>query len=328
MYCPACGADAGDAKFCPECGTDLKKLVGPPVCSACGSEVPEGAKFCPECGEPARGAAAGRARDAAPDEGVELDEGVEAAGTASGGGGRRTGTRGKSAGGGQQRRQQPRTEQAAKGKGGRAAPPRPVGRVSPLVAWGAIIAVVAVAVVVLVFYATGRGDSGTAAGPAATTSQPVAADTSGSYGELVQRANALYDQGSAQLQTKQYGQASEYFLAASKVYGAAWKQQATDPAVGTDYATSLFYSGKIAAAVEQVDKVLAESPEFQTAWFNKGNYLAQKARDAETAGSGKVAKAAYAGARAAYQKAIDLDPKSSSGQQAQQQLSALPAPSP
>ena len=64
MYCPACGADAGDAKFCPECGTNLKNLAGPPVCRACGAEIPEGAKFCPECGEPARGAAgSSRARD-------------------------------------------------------------------------------------------------------------------------------------------------------------------------------------------------------------------------------------------------------------------------
>ena len=328
MYCPACGADAGDAKFCPECGTDLKKLIGPPVCSACGSEVPEGAKFCPECGEPARGAAAGRAGSRAGRRRPSRTRGVEAAGTASGGG-RRTGTRGKSAGAGQQRRQQPRAEQAAKGKGGRAAAPKPAGRVSPLVAWGVIIAVVAVAAVVLVFYVAGARRLRDRRKPCGDdVSQPVAADTSGSYGELVQRANDLYDQGSAKFQAKQYAQGSEYYLAASKVYGAAWKQQATDPAVGTDFATSLFYSGKIAAALEQIDKVLAESPEFQTAWFNKGNYLAQKAGDADTAGNAKAAKAAYAGARAAYQKAIDLDPKSSSGQQAQQQLSALPSPSP
>ena len=74
--------------------------------------------------------------------------------------------------------------------------------------------------------------------------------------------------------------------------------------------------------------VLAQSPEFQTAWFNKGNYLAEKAGQADKAGNAKSAQAAYAGARVAYQKAIDLDPSSSSGQQAQQQLSALPTPSP
>jgi hypothetical protein len=316
MYCPACGADAGKGKFCPECGTNLKDLGGPPVCSACSAEVPAGAKFCPECGEPARGSAgSGRERD------VESEDSAAAAAAVSGGG-RRTGTRGKTAGVGQQSLRQP-----AKTKGRVAAAPRPAGRVSPLVAWGVIVAVVAV-VVVVVFYAVGGGGSGTAASPGAVSLQPVAADTSGSYAELVQRANDLYDQGSAKFQAKQYAQGAEYYLAASKVYAAAWKQKATDPSVGTDFATALFYSGKIAGALEQVDKVLAQSPEFQTAWFNKGNYLAEKANQADKAGNAKAARVAYAGARAAYQKAIDLDPNSSDGQQAKQQLSALPSPSP
>ena len=74
--------------------------------------------------------------------------------------------------------------------------------------------------------------------------------------------------------------------------------------------------------------MLAQFPEFQTAWFNKGNYLSQKASQADTAGNAKAARVAYAGARVAYQKAIALDPNSSSGQQAKQQLSALPSPSP
>jgi hypothetical protein len=322
MYCPACGADAGSAKFCPECGTNLKDLAGPPVCAACGAEIPQGAKFCPECGEPARESAASR-----PVRDDPAAESGEPAASASGGG-RRTGTRGKSGGAGQQRPRPQRGEQPSQGRGGRAAAAKPAGRVSPLVAWGVIVAVVAVAVVVIAFYAARDGGSGTSASPGAASLQPVAADISGSYSELVQRANDLYDQGSVKFQAKQYAQGSEYYLAASKVYAAALKKQATDPAVGTDYATSLFYSGKIAAALEQVDKVLAQSPDFQTAWFNKGNYLAEKASQAEKAGSAKAAKAAYAGARVAYQKAIDLDPNSSSGQQAQQQLSSLPSPSP
>ncbi len=322
MYCPACGADSGDAKFCPECGTNLKDVAGPRVCAACGSEVPEGAKFCPECGEPARGGVGGgRARDVVP------EESVEAAGVSAGG--RRTGSRGKTAGARQQRRQKSRAGQPAKGNDDRAAASKPAGRVSPLVAWGAIIAIVAVAAVVIIFYAAGSsGGSGAVASSGTASPQPVAADTSGSYTGLVQRANDLYDQGSAKFQSKQYAQGAEYFVAASKVYAAAWKKQTTDPSVGTDFATSLFYSGKITAALEQINKVLSQAPEFQTAWFNKGNYLAEKASQADSAGNPKAAKAAYVGARAAYQKAIDLDPSSSSGQQAKQQLSALPSPSP
>jgi hypothetical protein len=311
MYCPECGADAGAGNFCPECGADLREVAASPDCTACGAELPEGARFCPECGEPS--GAAGGARAAAP-----------AAGSSSSAAARRTGTRGKSAGAGQQRQQrtqQPR--QAAKSE-----PDRRPARVSPAVAWGVLGAVVVVAIIVVVLVARGAG-GGT---PVATTTTPassgsvqaVAADTSGSFSQLVQRANGLYDQGATQLQSKNTAQAAAYFLAASKVYAAAWQQQATDPAVGTDFATSLFYAGKIDGAVQQIDQVLAKSPQFQTAWFNKGNYLAERARQAEQAGGKQAAAKDYAAARVAYQKAIDLDPGSASAQQAKDQLAALP----
>jgi tetratricopeptide (TPR) repeat protein len=199
--------------------------------------------------------------------------------------------------------------------------------VSPAVAWGVLGAVVVVAIVVVVLVAGGSGGDSGAGAPSAAAPQPlqsVPADTSGSYSELVQRANGIYDQGAAQLQSEQWTQASAFFQAAAKVYAAAWKQQSTDPSVGTDFATSLFYGGRIAAAIEQVDEVLAQSPEFQTAWFNKGNYLAEQARTAAEAGQDKAAAEAYAAARVAYQKAVDLDPASSSGQSAKAQLDQLP----
>jgi hypothetical protein len=310
MYCPECGADAGDANFCPECGTDLRDLVASPDCAACGSEVPEGARFCPECGEPTGAAAGSR----------EVSEKA----AAPAGAGRRTRTRGKSGGAGrrqQERRQQPRPQPAAKG-----APSHAPGRVSPAVAWGLLGAVVVVAIVVVVLVAGGSGGDpgGTATAPSPQPVQSVVADTSGSYGELVERANGLYDQGATQLESEQWSQAAAYFLAASKVYAAAWKQQSTDPAVGTDYATSLFYAGKVDAAIEQVDVVLAQSPEFQTAWFNKGNYLAERARLAEEDGGAQAAEKDYAAARVAYQKAVDLDPESPSGQSANEHLGTLP----
>jgi hypothetical protein len=309
MYCPECGADAGAAKFCPECGTNLRDLPASPDCSSCGAEVPEGARFCPECGEPTS-AAGGRAKSSA---------------AVSSSGGRRTGTRGKSAGAGQQRQQRVQQPRQASGSSGSKAP----GRVSPALAWGLLGAVVVVAVIVVVIFARGAGGDGgatsaTAAAAGTQSGQAVAADTSGSYSELVQRGNGLYDQGAAKFQSKDYVQGAEYFLAASKVYEAAWKQQATDPSVGTDFATSLFYAGKIDAAVQQVDQVLAKSPQFVTAWFNKGNYLAERARQADTAGNAAAAKKAYAEARVAYQKAVDLDPGSASGQQAKQRISELP----
>jgi hypothetical protein len=322
MYCPACGADTGSAKFCPECGTDLRALATPPRCAVCGAEVPSSAKFCPECGEPS-GAANARPAQGQPDESVGQPAPASGRPAPARAGDWRTGTRGKSAGSRQQRRQQSRAKQLAPGRG-QAPARRPAGRVPPFVAWGALAAVAVVAILVVVFVVSGRGGSGTATSPAAGSPQPVVADTSGSYSELVQRANDLYDQGSAKLQVKQYAQGAQYFLAASKVYAAAWDKQATDPAVGTDYATSLFYAGKVDAAIEQVDKVVSQSPRFQTAWFNKGNYLAEKGSGLDKAGNAKAAKAAYASARTAYQKAISLGATTDSGQQAQQQLDQLP----
>jgi predicted TPR repeat methyltransferase len=94
--------------------------------------------------------------------------------------------------------------------------------------------------------------------------------------------------------------------------------------VGTDYATSLFYSGDVEAAVSQVEDVLAGSPGFQTAWFNKGNYLVERARHAEQDGDTKAAAAAYGDAREAFEKAVSLGSGTASGQQAQQRLGELP----
>lgn len=304
MFCPECGAEAGAANYCPECGTELKGPAASPDCVECGSELPEGARFCPECGEPAAGAAPAAAPAA---------------------GGRRTGTRGRSAGAGQQRRQQPRAQQAAPASGKTAAARQP-GRISPAKAWGILAAVVAVAIVVVVLVAGGSGgDPGAEAAPTAPQpAQSVPADTSGGYAQLVQRANGLYDQGAAELQSEHWDQAAAYFLAASKVYAAAWAKQSTDPGVGTDFATSLFYSGDVDGAIAQVEKVLAASADFQTAWFNKGNYFSQRARQAEQAGQQKDADRDYAAARSAYQKAVDLDPASASGQSAKEQLGQLP----
>jgi hypothetical protein len=297
MYCPECGAEASAGKFCPECGTDLRDLAAAPDCTACGAEVPEGARFCPECGAPVGAAAVADAPKAAA--------------------GRRTGTRGK---GGAQKRRPPRPPREQDP----APATKPSGRVSPAIVWGVFALLAVIVILVVVYVAGGSGNGAGAASTSGASVQPVAADTSGSYGQLVQRANGLYDQGAAKLQGKQYEQATAYFTAAATVYAAAWDKQGTDPGVGTDYATSLFYSGDIDAAVKQVDKVLAQSPKFQTAWFNKGNYLTDRAKLAEQNDQKKAADTAYAQARAAYQKAVELGASTETGQQAQQRLSELP----
>ena len=189
--------------------------------------------------------------------------------------------------------------------------------------WGGFAAAAAVIIVVVILVSSG-GSPSRAVTTGTQSVKPVAADTSGSYSALVQRANDIYDQGATAFQAKNDAQGAAYFEAAAKVYAAAWKQQSTDPGVGTDYATSLFYSGQIDPAIAQIDRVLAKSPTFQTAWFNKGNYLSEKARQSGEAGNAKDAKATYAEARAAYEKTIALGATTATGAQAQQRLDALP----
>ncbi len=303
MYCPECGNDVEDANFCAECGADLK-AGAPPACPACGAELPDGARFCTECG-----AATG-------------EEPKAAAAAPAASGVRRTGTRGRTGGGGPQpqQRQRPQQRPAPAAK----KPAFGSGRVTPAVMWGGFAAAAAVIIVVAILVYGGGGSPSSAATPGTPSVKTVAADTSGSYSVLVQRANDIYDQGAAAYQAKNDAQGLAYFVAAAKVYAAAWKQQGTDPGVGTDYATSLFYSGQIDPALAQIDRVLAKSPTFQTAWFNKGNYLSEEARQSGAAGNAKDAKATYAQARAAYEKAIALGATTETGKQAQQRVDALP----
>ena len=185
-------------------------------------------------------------------------------------------------------------------------------------------AAIAVIVVIGVFAVTrtqsSASGSAQSAGPAAG---PVAADTSGSYSVLVQRANGLYDQGAQAFQKKELSTGTQYFAAAAKVYQAAWKQQATDPSMGTDYATSLFYSGDTQGALKQVNVVLAKSPDFQTAHLNKGIYLQTASQDAQEGGQKAKADSLLAQAKAEFQKAVSIDPGSSAGAKAAENLKTL-----
>ena len=159
--------------------------------------------------------------------------------------------------------------------------------------------------------------------PAPRRSKPSAADTSGSYSELVARANDLYDQGDPAFQNQQFEQGGAYFAAAAKVYAAAWKKQATDPSVGTDYAVTLFYSGDIAGALKQIDAVLQANPDWQKGWLNKGVFLSHEARIAKQQGDTKTADKYNAQAKQALTKAVAIDPKSDAGKQADTALQQL-----
>ncbi len=278
--------------FCPECGFDADE-----------------AKFCPECG-----ADLGRIRTS-----------LEAGGAANAAApqrqrpaaGRTTGDYGRS---------RPRTSRPAAQK--RPTPrqrdvPRQAARHearhTPAFVWWLLIGAVVVVVAGVVVFS--QSNSGASASQGSTA--PISADTSGTYGELVARANGLYDQGAQAQQKSDPAAAARYFAAAATVYGAAWVKQPGDPGVGTDYATSLYYSGDTAGALKQVNVVLAKSPDFQNASLNKGVYLQAAAQTAKQDGQTAKAASLLQEARAAFRKAVSVDPGSAGGQKAASLLKSL-----
>ena len=229
MYCPACGFDAGDAKFCAGCGTRL-----------------EGVRKAARGGGP-----------------PDLD------------------------------------------RPPRHSAPRPAASaVKPLYLWIAVVVVPLVVLVAMLALAHHKTAIGSAA--------PVA-DTSGSYQELVQRANNHFDQGNPYIGQGNFTAAAPYFVAAAQEYAAAWSQRSTDPAVGTDFATSLFYAGDLQGAIGMVDEVLKLEPTgsvLQKALLNKGNFLAMAGRAAMQAGQTAKGRKLLAQAKASYQASIKVDPTS------------------
>ena len=288
MYCPECGTDAAEANYCPECGNDLTTLAEGAreragVCPECGTDAGK-ARFCPECGH--QMAAAGG----------------------------RTPRPGRSTAGQPKQHQRPR---AARRAAERREPPKQAPSRRPVaLIWGGF-ALVALVVVVVVAIAAGGGDAPSAG------SEAVAADTSGSYSELVGRANDLYDQGIAAFNDNDSSAGEQKFRAAAEVYKAAWKQQPGDPNVGTDFAVSLFYSRHHDEALRQVDLVLKGTPDFQPAYLNKGIFL--KTESAEAKESGETAKAAksLSQAKLAFEKAVSIDRNSETGRRAAELLKSL-----
>ena len=263
-------------------------------CPECGNDASD-AKFCPECG-------------------------ADLAGLKNALKGKTTGQQGG------------RGVQDAR-RGGRqtaAALAQPARRgLSPAVIWGGFGAV-AVVVIVVVMISGGFGGNGASTDAGAQSGGPVApvnADTSGSYQELVTRANGLYDQGAAEMPDGiPNEQGARYFGAAAKVYEAAWAKQPGDPNVGTDWAIALFYSGNVDGAVKQVNVVLKADPRFQPGLFNKGIFLSHVSRMTQDKAEAKK----YADqARAALTEAVAVDPSSEVGKQAAAALeNNVPTPSP
>ena len=258
-------------------------------CPECGNDA-AGAKFCPECGANLSGV-----KDALSGKPGAKSGGAKAA---QGGG----------------------SGAASKDSGG--APKR----LSPAVIWGGFAALAVIVIIVVVMVSGGFGDEAGDPGTADASAGPVQAvdaDTSGSYDDLVARANGLYDKGDAAFQNQDFEQGGAYFAAAAKVYSAAWKKQATDPAVGTDYAVALFYSGDIESALKQVDVVLKDNPEFQKGWLNKGVFLSHESRMIEQNGDKKQATEADRRGEGGVHRSRGHRRASEAGKQADASLQSL-----
>jgi hypothetical protein len=259
-------------------------------CPECGQDAGD-AKFCPECGTDLK-----TVREARAGERVAPRAGERAA-----------------------------PQAGARQPDGRDGPPddragTPDGRRSllPVLLWAGVgLVAVVVVVVVLLVGVKNEGTSSSRAGGAVT---PVAADTSGSYQELVKRANGLYDQAAAAAQTNDMAAAQRYGKAAATVYQVAWSKQPGDPGVGTDWAHVLFFAGEFQAAVARVEAVLKADPGFQKGWVNKGDFLWNLAQMTQDQGQ---ATQYMAQAKTAYQRALRLSPATEAGKYAAAQLKAL-----
>jgi len=252
-------------------------------CPECGHEADE-AKFCPECGNDLTTAREALRRPAR-----------------------------KPAGRSPAKAQPPRSARRAADRRQEKVPSG--GSRSAMWVW---LGFAAIAVVVLaIVFAAGGGSSGD---PAPATGEPVAADTSGSYSELVDRANGLYDQGIEAFNRDDSAGGVAYFKAASQVYRAAWKKQPGDPNVGTDLAVALFYMRHHDEGIKQIEVVIKKNPDFQAAHLNKGIFLQTEAGEAKD----KAKAADYlAEAKVAFQKAVSIDPASDAGKHAAEALQSL-----
>lgn len=304
MYCPECGFDAGEANFCPECGNDLTAFgdaqpeSAPGVCPQCGAEDDE-ASFCPECGE-------------------EMPAGhrqlrqKRAAGSASQ-------PRGQS-----QRQQRPRSARRAEERRGyaqRSGSGRTVAYI-----WLGFAAAAVIVVLVIMMVAGGGGTNAatsSAADAPASDALTAAADTSGSYSELVARANDLYDKGIAAYNNNDVAAGEQNFRDAAEVYKAAWSKEPGDPNVGTDYAVALFYRRHHDEGLQQIETVLKKNPRFQPALLNRGIFLQAESDEAEQRGETEKAAQFLADAKQALEKAVRIDPDSESGKRAAQVLQEM-----
>ena len=108
--------------------------------------------------------------------------------------------------------------------------------------------------------------------PAVTSYTGVLSSEPTSYTALVGLGNTYFDWGSQIQQAigASTGNDLPMWLSAATLYNQALTVQPGDPNVATDFAIALFYSGQTDRAIEVIEQVQVESPEFGPAYFNAG----------------------------------------------------------
>lgn len=108
--------------------------------------------------------------------------------------------------------------------------------------------------------------------PAVNSYTGVLASEPTSYTALVGLGNTYFDWG---LQIQQAigansGNDLPMWISAATMYNRALIVQPGDPNVSTDYAIALFYSGQTQSAIEVIEQVQVDFPDFGPAYFNAG----------------------------------------------------------
>jgi len=139
-----------------------------------------------------------------------------------------------------------------------------------------------------------------------------------SYTVLVNLGNTYFDwaaqiQQASQANTSAVGADQPLWTSAKDAYARAVAVSNKESSVRTDYAITLFYTGDTTKAIEIVTAVTKDDPKFPYGWFNLGIFK-------KALGDNKTALAAF-------QKAIELDPKGAkiSIDYAKQQVTELKA---
>lgn len=128
--------------------------------------------------------------------------------------------------------------------------------------------------------------------------------------ETARELGDLYwDAGGTNGQAGDATKAATYFTQATEAYSQALKVKPKNADVRTDMATAFFYSGNMARARQELNRVLAQDPRHRNALFNLG-LISKQTGDNKTA-------------RSAWQRFLKVEPSGENADKVRQELTQL-----